>query len=112
MKLVILESPFKEVTAELKARNIAYLKEAMSHSLHLGESPIASLLTWAMSEILDDNNPDERKLGMEAGFAWYKVAEACVVYQDFGISRGMIAGIKKAADKKLPIFYRLIHEQV
>src|ERR1017187_4463442 len=86
MRLVILESPFKAITAEWQARNIVYLKEAMAHSLHLGESPIASVLTWATSGILDDHDPAERKLGMEAGFAWYRVAEACVVYEDLGIS--------------------------
>lgn len=110
MRLVILESPFKAITTELQARNIAYLKEAIAHSLHLGESPISSVLTWATSSILDDQDPSERKLGMEAGFAWYRVAESCVVYEDLGISDGMLKGIRVAISAQIEVIHRTIHQ--
>ena len=48
------------------------------------------------TQVLDDVRPDERELGIEAGLAWYRVAEKCVIYEDLGISGGMIEGIERA----------------
>jgi hypothetical protein len=46
--------------------------------------------------VLDDKVPEERKLGIEAGFAWKDVAHATVVYTDLGITKGMSYGIDAA----------------
>ena len=40
--------------------------------------------------------PEERQLGIEAGFEWGKAAEKTVVYEDYGVSRGMQLGIEAA----------------
>lgn len=85
--LVIIESPFAgEIT-----RNIAYARQAMRDSLLRGEHPIASHLLYTQPGILDDDKPDERKRGIEAGLAWRKAAQKAVFYTGRDWSAGMIA---------------------
>lgn len=85
MKLVILESPF---AGEVQ-RNTLYARAALSHSLHLGEAPLASHLLYIQPGVLDDLIPAERELGMHAGWAWRQHADYSVYYIDFGMSSGM-----------------------
>ncbi|MFH1358598.1 MAG: hypothetical protein ABIH37_01790, partial [archaeon] len=58
-KLVILESPFN---GDVK-KNIKYAKLCMKDCFKRGEYPFASHLLYTQDEILDDTNPEERKLG-------------------------------------------------
>lgn len=104
MRLVILESPF----AGHVARNVAYARLATRHSLNLGEAPIASHILYTQPGILNDGDPNERKLGIEAGLAWKTVAKASVVYIDFGITPGMQRGIEQATFAGLPVEIRTI----
>lgn len=106
MRLVILESPYLGDTE----RNIAYARSCLKDCLDRGDSPIASHLLFTQPGVLDDNVVAERALGMEAGLAWYAVAHAAVVYTDFGVSSGMLAGIDRARKHNVPIEFRsLIH---
>jgi hypothetical protein len=102
MRLVILESPY----AGDVERNTLYARRALKDSLMRGEAPIASHLLYP--QVLDDLIPSERQLGMDAGLAWRKVAEATVVYQDYGISPGMEYGMQLAQERGIPIEYRRI----
>lgn len=104
MKRVILESPY----AGDVNRNIRYAREAVRHSLSLGEAPIASHLLYTQPGILDDKIPKERQWGIDAGLAWKTVAEATVVYIDLGITAGMEHGIAVAKRWGIPVLYRRI----
>ena len=106
MRLVILESPFKAATEVDTIRNRRYAHEAMLDSLHRGESPLASHLLWP--GILNDADARERAMGIDAGLAWGRVADATVVYQDLGISPGMNSGIAHAIAHGRPVEYRSI----
>ena len=108
MRLVIVESPFAADTQEGVEANIAYARRCVRDSLSRGESCIASHLLYTQPGILDDNIPEERQWGIDAGLAWRRVAEASVVYQDFGISRGMSYGIAAAEAAGIPVEYRTI----
>ncbi|MEL4378356.1 hypothetical protein [Brucella cytisi] len=88
--LVIIESPYGGDVE----RNKAYARSCLLDSLRRGEAPIVSHLLH--TQVLDDRNKFEHKWGIEAGLAWYHVAEKCVVYSDRGISGGMIEGIDRA----------------
>lgn len=90
--LVIVESPY----AGNVAANLYYARKCVSDSLRRGEAPIASHLLHTQTGILNDNKPEERTLGIEAGLAWYRVADKCVVYADRGMSSGMLVGIERA----------------
>lgn len=108
MRLVILESPF---AGDVEA-NITYARACVHDSLSRGEAPIASHLLYTQPGVLDDNDPVERQWGIDAGLAWKKVAEASVVYTDFGISRGMQFGIDAARVAGIPVEFRCFMENV
>lgn len=102
MQRVILESPYSGDVI----RNTEYARKCMLDSILRGEAPIASHLLY--TQCLDDLKPEQRTLGMTAGFAWYPVAQKCVVYTDYGISRGMTVGIQEATKHNVPVEYRKI----
>lgn len=104
MKLTIIESPY---AGDIPA-NERYARAAMADSLKRGEAPLASHLLYTQPGILDDTKPEERALGMTAGFAWGARAELVAVYEDLGISDGMREGIKRAMALNLPVEYRRI----
>lgn len=105
MRRVILESPY----AGDIYLNLAYARLCVRDSLSRGESPLASHIYLTQPGILDDGDPAERKLGINAGLAWREVADACVVYTDRGISEGMKYGIAAANGAGLPVEYRSIY---
>lgn len=101
-RFVLIESPFKgdeEV-------NRAYAMAAMRDSLLRGEAPFASHLLY--TQMLDDSDPTERSIGIEAGLVIGSFAVATVVYQDLGISEGMKYGIERAELEGRPVEYRSI----
>jgi len=106
MRLVVLESPF---AGDVEA-NIEYARKCMTDCLHRGEAPYASHLLFTQPGILDDTIPEERKLGMQAGFCWGEKADATVVYIDRGISRGMEEGIERAKQAGRPVEMRTLDE--
>jgi hypothetical protein len=103
---VILESPYAGDTPEDVSRNTAYAAQCMLDSLRLGEAPMVSHLLY--TQVLDDRIPEDRRLGIEAGLAWGDVAEATVVYVDFGITKGMREGIERALAAGRPVEKRSI----
>ena len=109
-RLVVLESPYKADTPEDLERNIQYARRCMRDCFNRGEFPFASHLLYPQTRIIDDNDPDDRKLGIEAGLAWGKFADATVVYTDLGISEGMKQGITRAQEERRFIEYRSLDD--
>ena len=104
MKLVVIESPY----AGDVEKNLRYARACMKDCLKRGEAPYASHLLYTQPGILDDTVPAERKLGIDAGFAWGSMAKATVVYTDLGMSSGMKAGIANAQMLEHPVEYRTL----
>jgi hypothetical protein len=102
LRLVNIETPF---AGDIE-RNIKYARACMRDCILRGEAPIASHLLYTQEGILDDQNAEERKRGMECGFAWNEYASATIVYVDLGISRGMQAGIDAAVQSMRETEYR------
>jgi len=92
--LVLLESPYKGNVA----LNVRYARLAMRDCFLRGEYPFASHLLYTLPGILDDTLAAERELGIAAGLAWGKHAEASIVYTDLGISEGMRYGMETAKE--------------
>jgi len=105
MILVVLESPY----AGAVDLNVDYARRAMRHCLTLGEAPLASHLLYTQPGILDDEDPVERKMGIEAGLIWGRMAAKTVVYTDLGITVGMELGIFRARDEGRPVEYRSLN---
>lgn len=105
-RLVILESPY---SGDVEA-NVAYARACICDCLRRGEAPIASHLLFTQPGVLDDAAPAERAQGIAAGHAWFRVADACVVYEDRGFSVGMIAGVEAARAAGVPIEFRSLEQ--
>ncbi|MCK5445617.1 MAG: hypothetical protein KAI73_08335 [Rhodospirillaceae bacterium] len=104
MRRVIVESPF----AGDVETNTTYARAALRDCLNRGEAPYASHLLYTQIGVLNDNNPEERQHGIDAGIAWADLADAIVVYTDLGISPGMKYGINEHAEAAHIIEYRTI----
>jgi hypothetical protein len=101
-RLVIVESPY---AGNIEA-NETYARRALNDCLLRGEAPFASHLLYTQKGVLRDDVTEERKLGIEAGLAWGRVADATVVYGDLGFSDGMKQGMKRATKEGRPVEVR------
>ncbi len=96
---VVIESPFgsrpdgTRCTHEEMAANVHYLKRCILDSLKRGEAPFASAALYP--QVLDGATPDERRVGMDAGFAWGSWSNLVAVYVDRGVTPGMTEGIER-----------------
>ena len=99
---VIVESPF----AGDVLTNTDYLRACLRDCLLRGEAPFASHGLYTQPGVLRDEDPTERAMGIEAGFAWRQLARKTVVYVDRGQSSGMIAGIEDARERGHAIEFR------
>jgi len=100
--IVIIESPY---AGEVK-RNEKYARRCMRDSFNRVEVPFVSHLLY--TQVLDDTNSLERKLGMEAGFAFISKSDYSAAYDDYGISSGMMEGMAIAESLGHRIEYRQI----
>ena len=108
MKRVIIESPYAAANGHTVADHEEYARRCMADSLARGEAPLASHLLYTQHGILDDTDPEQRKRGMEAGWAWTEMADLVAVYTDFGESCGMVDGMAGALELDIPIVTRHI----
>lgn len=92
MRLVIIESPY----AGDVETNLRYLRACMRDCFLRGEAPFASHALYTQPGVLRDEVPEDRQLGIRAGFCWRLAAHATVVYTDLGITPGMQQGISDA----------------
>ena len=99
---VIIESPF----AGDVDKNLRYVRAAMHDCLLRKEAPYASHALYTQNGVLNDDIEVERWLGIHAGFVWRKLAAKTVVYDDFGISKGMAYGIEHAEANGHEVEYR------
>lgn len=100
---VLLLSPF---AGEVE-RNVAYARAAMADSIkNHNEAPFASHLLYP--QILDDDDPLMREIGLACEHVWLPLANRVVVYIDFGISNGMTLAIDRATAEGLPKHMRRI----
>jgi len=99
MKRVVVESPYAG-NIEL---NEIYGEFAMHDCLvNYNETPYASHLLYTRKNVLRDHVPEDRKLGIKAGFYWRDVAEQTNFYIDLGMTDGMVQGIKDCELKQNP----------
>lgn len=104
MKRVVIESPY----AGNIETNLRYLRAAMHDCIMRGEAPFASHGLYTQPGVLRDEVPEERELGIQAGFVWRDAAEKTVVYVDLGMSKGMEYGVADAEKKGRPVEIRTL----
>lgn len=101
MKLVVIESPYAGDVEE----NLRYVRAAMADCLRRGEAPYASHALYTQPGVLDDDKPEERRLGIDAGFAWGRCAHIVAFYVDRGWSRGMLAAKARLGEPGVGLGY-------
>lgn len=104
MRRVIIESPY----AGDIPRNLAYVRAAMRDCLLRGEAPFASHALYTQDGVLEDLLPEQRALGIAAGFAWRGTADTTVFYTDLGYSAGMLEARLDCQARGLPFETRSI----
>lgn len=113
MERVVIESPYagkSDIDIEI---NEIYGRFCMRDCLtNHNETPYASHLLYTQKFVLRDNVPEERKLGIEAGFFWRDVAEKTVFYIDLGMTKGMDQGIQDCEDKNKPYEVRHLSSEL
>lgn len=102
VKRVIVESPYAG-DVDLNER---YARACMLDSLGRGEAPYLSHLLY--TQVLDDRVDAERRLGINAGWAWLRAAQLVAVYNDLGTSPGMGRGVELALRLNIPTESRLL----
>jgi hypothetical protein len=102
MITVFVETPY---AGDIE-RNLRYLRACMRDCLLRGEAPFASHGLYTQAGVLRDEVPEERKLGIEAGFALRRSLHKTVFYTDLGFSTGMKYGVADAESFNHPIEYR------
>lgn len=104
MRPVVLESPY---AGDIE-QNTFYARRAVRDCLLRGDAPIASHLLFPQPGILDEDIEAERNWGISAGHVWIPLASALVIYQDYGVSKGMNWGMAVARKAGVPVEYRNI----
>ena len=90
----IIESPY---AGDIET-NVEYARACVRDSLRRGEAPLASHLLYTQPGILNDDDPQERQLGIDAGLEWLAAADKHVFYVDRKLSRGMAFALSKAKE--------------
>jgi hypothetical protein len=102
---VVIESPY---AGDIE-KNMRYLAACMHDCIvNHNEAPFASHGLYTQKGVLRDEVPEERKMGIEAGFVMRPLLQKTVVYTDLGYSTGMKYGIKHAEEIGHPIEYRTL----
>jgi len=110
LRLVVIESPYRATQERSQEQHRAYLLHCLADSIGRGENPYAS--HHLLTEVLNDDVPMERALGIQAGWSWGAHADAVAVYRDLGISPGMAASIEHYKVLGKPIEYRSIDQRL
>lgn len=105
-KRVVIISPLRGDYA----RNHRYALLCAKDCIQRGESPFASHLFYPL--FLDDQLPDDRFAGMNAGRDWMEAAQVIAVYTDLGISEGMKGDIEFAQKRKMIPQYRTLNKEL
>ena len=113
MERVVIESPYAgKSNIDIEVNEI-YGRFCMRDCLiNYNESPYASHLLYTQKFVLRDNVPEERKLGIGAGFVWRDVAEKTIFYIDLGMTSGMKQGIDDCEEKNVPYEVRHLPKEL
>lgn len=107
--LTIIESPFagKQSGAEWRVENVKYLNRCLFDSMIIrGELPFAS--HGFFPAFLDEDDPKDRQMGIEAGYDFWRFASKIAFYLDMGMTPGMARAFDRARAENLPIDERRI----
>jgi hypothetical protein len=90
MRRVFICSPLKADTKEGILKNIKRAQDLCHLAMTRGGGPIAPFASHAFYTLfLDDSNPIERAIGMDAGNAWLRASHEVWAWTKLGVTPGM-----------------------
>lgn len=107
MRRVIVESPYGSPTPEGITKNQEYLQQCLQDCVRRGECPFASHGFFPF--FLNEQDPKERRLGIELGYIFWDRCDTIVFYLDKGISPGMEKALSRAFELGIPIERRFLN---
>jgi hypothetical protein len=115
-KFVLMESPFRGNNYSSVELNVDYGRLCLHDCLIKGEAPFASHLLYTLPKVLNDKIPQERKMGMEAGWEIGKRADLSAVYVDligdWSHFEGIAKGVVRAIQERRPVEFRNLPDDV
>lgn len=87
MQSVYICSPYAAKDPETLERNISYAKQLTKYAAIKHYTPVTPHLYLPLC--LDDNNPEQRTIGLEASIHLLSMCDIVFLATDFGISKGM-----------------------
>ncbi len=96
MKKVYICSPYRAHSSAELDRNIEYVQEITRQVLRAGYAPITPHLY--MTQCLNENDPEERSIGMAAGLQLLAGCDFVVIGDRYGISEGMDTEMRLAEE--------------
>jgi hypothetical protein len=116
MSLVIIESPLKGSVSSsvpnflthaaervIRERNRHYAFAALRSVLGAGHAPYASHVFFDQPGLLEDSEPEQRRLGMTVGQLWSVAGDCRWSFEDRGVSSGMALGMAAADQLDQPV---------
>jgi hypothetical protein len=100
--LVVIESP---LAGDVRG-NVEYADALMLDSLLRGEAPVLGHLLF--TRVLNDANPEHRRMGINAHLAVLRRASYVVIGMDLGISKGMREAIAVAIESNVMFVERYL----
>lgn len=94
MKIAYICSPYRADDPATIRRNVNYAKELTRRAIKNYYAPITPHLY--LTQALDDNDANERNVGLAAGIELLKKCDVLIVGNKYGISDGMRAEILEA----------------
>ena len=107
---VVVESPWRATETHTTEQHRVYLEHCMRDCLSRMESPYAS--HWGLPDILDDDDPLDRAMGIRAGWSWGDLAEKVCIYGDLGVTDGMRKSIQRYTLLGIPIERRTLDQKL
>lgn len=99
MKTIYVCSPYRGDVRKHKE----YARQLTTAALSCGFAPVTPHLY--MTEVLNDNDQNDRAKGLSAALAVLKKCDALVIGADLGISEGMTAEINFARELAIPLLW-------
>lgn len=98
MRRVIVESPFQGYNIK---RNEVYMTRCLKSVIDMGGAPFASHAIYP--QVLDEDDPKQRALGIQLGYAFWQGADSISFFLDYGMSEGMEAAYERAVSLGMKI---------
>jgi hypothetical protein len=101
--IVIVASPY---SGDVEA-NVQYARWACLDCINRNEYPFAPHLLYP--QFLEDGDEAQRAFGIDAGFAFWPIAQEIAFYTDRGWSKGMLDELEVARGMKMSIAFRALY---